>query len=156
MKTSYNIRRLNTLNEMLQYHALIQQLYPKMSLQQYESLLKEMIPHHYYQIGVFEDEKIVGISGYWLSNRLWCGKYMDIDNVVVDENYRSLGIGKLMMQWLHVEAEKQQCNIAVLDVYVENFNAHRFYYRQDYVARGYHFTKDLRLPLSKGCNLWKD
>jgi GNAT superfamily N-acetyltransferase len=152
MKTRYTIKQFDTLSEMLSHHSLIQQLYPKMTLLQYELLLKEMIPLQYKQIGVFEDEKIVGISGYWVNTRLWCGKYIDID----DEKYRSKGIGEMMTQWLHNEAEKLNCNISVLDVYVENFAAHRFYFRQGYVARGYHFTKDLKLQLSKGCNLWKD
>ena len=31
----------------------------------------------------------------------------------------------------------------MLDAYVENFKAHKFYYREGFIARGFHYLKKL-------------
>jgi GNAT superfamily N-acetyltransferase len=153
---SFQIQQLETLETMLAQHQFIQHLYPKMSVQDYEQLLQQMIPHHYKQIIVSDENKIVGLSGYWINHRLWCGKYVDVDNVIVHPDYRSKGIGKLMMQWIEEEGKRLGCNISVLDVYVDNFKAQKFYYREGYIARGYHFLKPLHLKTGDARNLWND
>ena len=153
---NYEIKILESVEAMLGYHAFIQHLYPKLSLTQYEKLLKEMQPHNYKQVVVLENNNAVGLAGYWINTRLWCGKYIDADNVVVHPDYRSKGIGKLLMHEIEKEGIKQGCNISVLDVYVDNFKAHKFYYREGYIARGYHFLKPLHLKIADARNLWND
>jgi GNAT superfamily N-acetyltransferase len=74
---------------------------------------------------------------------LWCGKYIELDNVVVDPSYRSKGIGKLMSDFLEKKALEMKCTILVLDAYTNNFGAHRFYYNQGYGPKGFHFVKVL-------------
>jgi ribosomal protein S18 acetylase RimI-like enzyme len=152
----YEIKILNTLEAMLGYHAFIQHLYPKMSVAQYETLLKEMVPNNYHQVVVLENNEPVGLAGFWINTRLWCGKYIDADNVIVHPDYRSKGIGKILMHEIEKEGTKLGCNIAVLDVYVDNFKAQKFYYREGYIARGYHFLKPLHLKVTDARNLWND
>jgi len=137
------IRELTTLPEMTAQLELIQQLYPKITLEKYESFLSEMIPHKYTQIAVFDNEKCVGITGCWFSTKLWSGKYLEIDNFVVDEAHRSQGIGKLLTDFIEQKAISLGCTNIVLDAYTTNFAAHRFYYNQGYGPKGFHFVKIL-------------
>ena len=140
---NYTFKILNTKAEMLEHLSLIQQMYPKMTADSYAERLEDMIPLSYKQVAVFENEICIAISGYWVLTRLYCGKYIDVDNFIVDEAYRSKGVGKIMLNWMEEEGKRQGCRFSILDAYVENFNAHKFYFRHGYTVRGYHFLKRL-------------
>lgn len=137
------VKELHTLEEMLPYLNVIRELYPEITEEYYEELLEKMIPHNYHQLAVFKDDECIAISGYWIGRKLWCGLYLELDNVVVKESARGTGAGKLMEQYLNEKAAKLGANIMVLDAYSNNFKAHRFYYNQGYAPRGFHFIKIL-------------
>ncbi|TSJ48065.1 GNAT family N-acetyltransferase [Fluviicola chungangensis] len=137
------IRELNTLEDMLPHLPVLQEMYPNLDLESYQNMLTDMIPNNYAQIGVFIASDCVAISGYWLATKLWCGRYLELDNVIVRESARGSGVGKVIQQYLEEKAFELQCNIMVLDAYTTNFKAHRFYYNQGYAPRGFHFIKIL-------------
>ncbi|WP_367774086.1 GNAT family N-acetyltransferase [Flavobacterium sp. WC2421] len=128
---------------MLAQIEVMQQLYPKLSVEKYETYLQEMVPHNYTQIAVFEDEICLGITGCWFSTKLWSGKYLEIDNFIVHTDHRSKGIGKLLTDYVEQKAIDLECTNIVLDAFTSNFSAHRFYYNQGYGPKGFHFVKIL-------------
>ncbi len=103
--------------------------------------LEAMIPHGYHCIAAFLGDQVVGVAGYWLGARFYCGEYMDVDNVVVAEDLRSQGIGDAMMRWLEAKAADLGCKVVALDSYVTFAGAHRFYFRRGYHILGFHFSK---------------
>lgn len=114
-----------------------------MTLAKYRSFLDEMIPNRYTQVAVFDNNKCIGITGCWTSVKLWSGKYLEIDNFVVHEAYRSKGIGKMLTDFIEQKALELGCTNIVLDAFTTNFAAHRFYYNQGYGPKGFHFVKIL-------------
>ena len=128
---------------MLPHLAVLQELYPKLQAESYRNMLEQMLPNNYAQVGVFIEDKCVAISGYWLGTKLWCGPYLELDNVIVCEEARGTGAGKLIQHYLEEKAQQLHCSIMVLDAYSNNFKAHRFYYNQGYAPRGFHFIKIL-------------
>lgn len=138
-----NIKEFTTIPEMLAQIEVMQQLYPKLSVEKYETYLQEMVPHNYTQIAVFEDEICLGITGCWFSTKLWSGKYLEIDNFIVHTDHRSKGIGKLLTDYVEQKAIDLECTNIVLDAFTSNFSAHRFYYNQGYGPKGFHFVKIL-------------
>jgi len=137
------IKELTTVEEMLAQIETMQHLYPKLTLEKYQSYLEEMIPHNYKQVAVFEGNACVGLSGFWTGTKLWCGKYIELDNFIVSPNHRSKGIGKLITDYIDAKAEEIGCTNIVLDAYTTNFAAHRFYYNQGFGPKGFHFVKIL-------------
>lgn len=137
------ITELTTLNEMFAQIEIIRHLYPNISQEKYKNYLEAMIPHNYTQIAVFEGEQCVGLTGLWYGIKLWCGKYMEIDNFIVHPNHRSRGIGKMLTDFVNQKATDLDCTMIVLDAFTGNFTAHRFYYNQGYNPRGFHFIKTL-------------
>lgn len=137
------IRELTTVDEMLGQLKIMQELYPNMTAEKYQSYLEEMITRNYHQVAVFEDEVCLGITGYWFGTKLWSGKYIEIDNFVVSGKHRSQGIGKLICDFIEQKATDLQCSMIVLDAFTGNFKAHRFYYNQGYSPKGFHFVKIL-------------
>jgi GNAT superfamily N-acetyltransferase len=124
-------------------HKLLTQLSPQVTKKNFDRMLKEMLEQGYRMIGAFDGKKCVGIAGFWIATKFYCGRYLEPDNVVVDKKYRSKGVGKLMLDWLTEEARRNKCKTMILDAYVENFPAHRFYYREGFIGRGIHHLKKL-------------
>lgn len=122
---------------------LIKQLNPDLKKSGYNKMLKEMLTHGYRLAGAFEGNKCVGLSGFWISTKIYSGKYVELDNVVIAKNYRSKGIGKILCRWVEKEAKRCGCVTAMLDAYAENQDAHRFYFREGYIIRGFHFLKKI-------------
>ena len=137
------IIELETKAEMLNQLPLIQQLYPDFTNQIYSDLLDEMLPNNYKQVIILEDNKSIGLSGFWVGTKLWCGKYLELDNVIVHPNHRSKGVGKLLTEHLNKKAVEIGCKVVALDAYTHNFPAHKFYYNHGFVPKGFHFVKFL-------------
>lgn len=135
------IRQLESKAEMLEAHALLQSAYSFLQKEQLSEMLDQMLPHNYFMVAAFEDEKLIAVSGFWIHTKIWAGRILEIDNFVVDENYRSTGIGSKLMTWFEEEAENRECNMMVLDAFVENFKAHKFYIKHGFHQRGYHFVR---------------
>lgn len=130
-----------TIEQMLAQFELMKHLYPNFTLEKYTAFLQEMLPHNYTQIAVFDGDECIGLTGLWYGIKLWCGKYLEVDNFIVHPNHRSKGIGKLLTDFVNQKALDLGCTMIVLDAFTGNFTAHRFYYNQGYEPRGFHFIK---------------
>jgi GNAT superfamily N-acetyltransferase len=134
---------IKTFDQMYAQIEIIRHLYPNISQDKYKAYLETMLPHNYTQVVVYDGAECVGLSGLWYGIKLWCGKYMEIDNFIVHPDHRSKGIGKLLTDYVNQKAIDLDCTMIVLDAYTGNFTAHRFYYNQGYNPRGFHFIKML-------------
>ncbi len=138
------VRELVDKQEMMNNISVLQVLYPSLTLAEYDAELDQMLPHNYGQVGVFDGENCLGISGFWIGTKLWCGKYLELDNIVVIEKHRSQGIGKLIFDFLHKKAIEHNCTMLSLDSYTSNFKAHKFFYNEGYSPKGFHFINILQ------------
>lgn len=137
------IKELTSIEEMLAQIEIVKHLYPTFTLDKYESYLKEMIPHNYKQLAIFENDFCVALTGFWTGFKLWSGKYIEIDSFIVHPEYRSKGLGKMLTDYIDAKAKEEECTMIVLDAFTGNFTAHRFYYNQGFVPKGFHFLKIL-------------
>jgi GNAT superfamily N-acetyltransferase len=138
------VRELIDKEEMLKNLSVLQDLYPSLTLSEYSSELDLMLPHNYGQVGVFEGDICLGLSGFWIGTKLWCGKYLELDNIVVSKSLRSQGIGKLIFDFLLKKALENDCTMLSLDSYTTNFNAHKFFYKEGFAPKGFHFINILK------------
>ena len=135
---------LETKNLMIEAFPLIHQMYKKMDYEAFELALDEMILNNNYKmVAGYIDDKIVAVSGYWIARMLYCGRYLQASNFVVDENFRGRGIGKKILNYLENKACNLGCDKMVLDSYTENKKSHSLYFNEDFYIRGFHFMKDL-------------
>ncbi len=96
---------------------------------------------HYELIGAFSGGTLVGVAGAWIATKIWCGRYLEIDNLVVDSEHRSSGIGSLLIAHFEALALERDCKIIVLDSYTANHPSHRLYHRLGFEIWGFHFVK---------------
>jgi len=138
------VRELDGKAEMLNYLSVMQELYPSLTFEDYDTDLTAMIPNNKYgQVAVFEGDDCLGIAGYWIGTKLWCGKYLEIDNMVVSSKFRSRGVGKLIFNYLNEKATEEGCSMMALDSYTANFKAHKFFYNEGFGPKGFHFIRIL-------------
>lgn len=114
-----------------------------MTEQRYKSFLVDMIEINYKQVAVFDKQTCIGLSGFWFGTKLWTGKYLEIDNFIVHPDYRKKGVGKILTDYIDKKAIELKCTCIVLDAFTGNFVAHKFYYNQGFVPRGFHFIKTI-------------
>lgn len=116
---------------------------PKLDPAELARRLEVMRTKDYRCVGAFLEGRMVGIAGYWLGCRFYCGEFMDVDNVFVLPEVRSAGIGAAMMDFLETKASDLGCRVVVLDSYSTYARAHKFYFRRDYEILGFHFSKPI-------------
>jgi ribosomal protein S18 acetylase RimI-like enzyme len=143
MESTIQFKILTNSHEMMDCYELIKLLNPELGQQEYAHLISEMIPNHYKQLIALQNGLIMGVCGYWINTKIYCGKYIELDNVVVDSKNRNQKIGEQLCLKVLEIAEKEHCKVAMLDAYLENEEAHRFYERLGYRKEGFHFIKKL-------------
>ncbi len=123
---------------------LTQQLNPNKSAEELKHLQKCMFDLPRYKcFGLFEGEKLIALSSCWLTIKLYSGKQLELDNVIVDGKYQSKGIGNILLNHIENWAKSIDCESVELNTYVTNIRSHKFYYNQGYQISGYHFHKKL-------------
>ncbi|MFM7620816.1 MAG: GNAT family N-acetyltransferase [Alphaproteobacteria bacterium] len=136
--------------EMKIAHDLIIKHYKHLNIDQtiFEETIDEMVKRNNYQMllafaKTADGLELLGIAGFWVSRMFYCGRYLQVSNLIVNEKFRSNGIGKKILQYLEIIALKQQCLKIVLDSYTENKRSHSLYFGEGFYIRGFHFVKDL-------------
>ena len=102
---------------------LLAALNPDVDPQELERRMADIVDKHdHYELyGAFEGEEMVAVCGAWVATKLWCGHYLEIDNI----------------------ARERDCQILALDSYASNTSSHRLYHRLGYEIKGFHFVKAL-------------
>ena len=126
--------------------ALLSQLNPEtppdLVLERFATILADH--SHYHAFGAFTGSgTLVGIASAWIATKVWCGKYLEIDNLVVSNTHRSSGIGSQLIQTLETHARENACNVVVLDSYTSNHPSHRLSHRLGFEIWGFHFIKPI-------------
>ncbi len=137
------IIELKTAGDFEPAYRLVEQMNPTLSKSEFNKRLKKMLSQGYRCIAYVENGQYIGVCGFWQGTRFWCGDFIDLDNVVVDEKQRGKNIGKKLVAWVEDLAKQTRCTQTGLDSYVTSDAAHRFYFREGYIIKGYHFIKTL-------------
>ncbi len=135
------VREIKNIEDMAKLYDILRHMYSNLSYEDYLIMLNEMVNKGYAMMGVFiSDGSCIACLGYWIGYRLYSGKFIQIDNLLVTEQYRNKKAGNILVSRIKEIAKENNCNRIILDSYVENFSAHKFFYREGFVIRGYHFN----------------
>ena len=86
------------------------------------------------------------LAGYRITENLVHGKFLYVDDLVADQAERSRGYGARLLDKLKEEGRALGCKKLVLDTGLDNFLAHRFYFRQGLLAQALRFNVPLQEP----------
>jgi ribosomal protein S18 acetylase RimI-like enzyme len=82
----------------------------------------------------------VGLTGYWLNTRIYCGKYLYIDHFIIKPGNRSRGVGAQLLSYVRALADHYQCEQVCLDTFVSNSMAQSFWTRHGFSIVGFHYV----------------
>ena len=112
---------------------------PEVLTQRFETMFKQ----HYECVGVFDGDRLIGLTGLWYQTRHYSGQSCEVDHVYIDQNYRSGGIGKQLFEFIEAHVKKKGCEAIELNTYVKNAASHKFYYNLGFKILGFHFLKEI-------------
>jgi GNAT superfamily N-acetyltransferase len=116
----------------------------KIPMEVLEARLSAMIPMGYKCIGVYDEDILVGICGVWELNKLYAGKHLEPDNVIIDPAYQGKKIGEAMMTFLAKYADELDCDALEVNCYAKNVRGKKFWENQGYEPLGIHLIKKLK------------
>ncbi len=94
-----------------------------------------------YSLAFVEDSGAVkSVAGFRVTESLFYGRFLYVDDLVTDEGARSKGYGEELFDWLVDYAKAKGCQVVALDSGVQRFGAHRFYLRKRMDIICHHFA----------------
>lgn len=121
----------------------LQLLNPELELSLITERLEDMCTKGYECLGVYDEERLIGVCGIWVLTKIYVGRHIEPDNVCIHPDYRNKGIGEQMIAWVEDYGRKQGCIASELNAYVNNSKGHKFWMNCGYKVLGFHFQKQL-------------
>ncbi len=119
------------------------QLRPHIPPEAYVPTVRRMMSNERYQLAAAFDQIVRAVAGYRIHETLYCPRLLTLDELVTDENSRSGGYGKELMDWLKEEARANGCTQIHLISRVHREEAHRFYFRERFGLRAFCFMTEV-------------
>ncbi len=141
MNEPWQPRLVHQAKEIRQCHPVMRQLRPHLSDPDgFVARVQEQMAQGYRLACVASAEApVIAVAGFCIKLNLAWGRYLYVDDLVVDEGHRSAGYGRRMLHWLGEQAREQGCSQLHLDSGVHRPDAHRFYQREGLTLSSYHF-----------------
>jgi len=131
-------------------YPLIRQLRPHLdSEQEFLRRWQHQTSQGYRLLVLWHGTQPVGLAGFRVQDNLVHGRFVYVDDLVIDASRRSLGYGKILIERLKAEAKLLGCAKLLLDAAMSNTLGHRFYYRQGLLATALRFS--MTLPDQEQC-----
>ena len=105
--------------------------------------LDEMLELGYLCVGVYDKDRLVGVSGLWILAKYYIGKHIEPDNVILLPEYQGRGIGRKLMAWIYDYGKSIGCRATELNCYISNEAGQKFWESEGFKAIGLHYQKKL-------------
>ncbi|OCR25641.1 GCN5 family acetyltransferase [Pseudomonas syringae] len=123
---------------------LMQQLRPHLSdLESFTRQLDRQAYQGYRLWGLWQGDQLAGLIGFRELENLIYGRFIYVDDLIVDPTMRQSGLGSVLLDKVREEARLRGCAHLVLDTGLHMALAQRFYFRAGLLARGMHFVQPL-------------
>lgn len=121
--------------------ALMRQLRPHLATAE-EFAVRWVRQHEqgYRLVALWGEARPLALAGYRVTENLIHGRFLYVDDLVVEADRRGDGFGARLIAWLTSEARRSGCAKLVLDTGLDNALAHRFYFRQGLLAKALRFN----------------
>lgn len=139
-----NIRLAENDNDSERCFPVMAQLRPHLTPADFMVRVKRQFQNDGYRLAYVEENgKIKAVAGFRITEMLFRGRFMYVDDLVTDSTERSKGYGAALFDWLLEHAKAQSCEQFALDSGVQRSGAHRFYFAQRMEIIAYHFSLKL-------------
>jgi GNAT superfamily N-acetyltransferase len=137
----HDIRLAETDEEIASTFAVMHQLRTHVAEADYVALVRRLQETGYRLAYLRDGAHVAAAAGFKLARSLAWGDFVYVDDLVTDNNARSKGYGRLLLDWVGAYAKQHGCGQLHLDSGVQRFDAHRFYLRERMDITCHHFGK---------------
>ncbi len=139
------LRHLETPEEWRACLPLMRELRPHLAhADDFIERLARMHQENYRLLAVMREGQAVALAGYRYQENLIYGRFMYVDDLVVDPSARGSRWGARLIAELDQLARGADCDKLVLDTGLGNALAQRFYFRQGLLTSAIRFSKPLK------------
>ncbi len=140
MKTNYTIRFIAN-EEMFIIIPFLRMLDEGISIEILKERITTMLTYDYQCAGIYDGEKLIGISGVWILFKYYIGKHLEVDNVMIRPDYKGKGVGTVLLNWVNDYGKSIGCVATELNCYIENDGANKFWKAFGCDKLAYHYRK---------------
>jgi GNAT superfamily N-acetyltransferase len=141
--TRIEVRILKSEGELKTVAPILSQIRPHFDLNELVARIKIQLKRGYKLAYVVSGEKVFCVAGFVTGYKLAWGKHIYIDDLVVSEEHRSTGAGKILMEWFKTYAKENGYEAIHLDSSVLGFASHKFYLESGFHIDSHHFSINL-------------
>ncbi|BCQ57562.1 GNAT family N-acetyltransferase [Burkholderia gladioli] len=146
MSPDIAFRHLDTPAELSTAFALMRVLRPHLAdADAFVAQLERQRGEAYRLLAAFDGERLLGLAGYRHQTNLLYGRFVYVDDLVVDPERQGHRVGARLLDAVRGIARDSGCARLVLDTGLHMALAQRFYFRNGLLARGLHFVEPLNL-----------
>lgn len=139
------LRHLETPEDLRACLPLMRELRPHLSdADDFIQRIGRMQQESYRLLAAVQDGQAVALAGYRYQENLIYGRFMYVDDLVVQDTQRGSRWGARLISALDELARGAGCDKLVLDTGMGNALAQRFYFRQGLLTSAIRFSKPLR------------
>ncbi len=90
-----------------------------------------------------QNHEVLGLAVWRVIENTYDGRRLYVDDLVVNEQHRSQGVGKALLSQLETYAKDLSCDVLALDSGTQRTRAHAFYFREGMHIPAFCFKKEL-------------
>lgn len=125
---------------LLEGEALHRQLRPALDAD-YPAQLERMFAEGARLVQLIDEGEVRAIGLWRVFETTYCGRRLEIEDLVSSEAHRSRGYGAALLRWFDARAVEFGCPSTTLHSAVHRDRAHRFYFREGFHIMGFHFSR---------------
>ncbi|GLS00665.1 hypothetical protein GCM10007859_06730 [Brevundimonas denitrificans] len=127
---------------LLEGEALHRQLRPALEAD-YPTQIERMFSEGARLVQLVDQGEVRAIGLWRVFETTYCGRRLEIEDLVSSEAHRSRGYGAALLRWFDARAAALDCQTTTLHSAVHRDRAHRFYFREGFHIMGFHFSRKL-------------
>lgn len=116
------------------------QLRPDYDLNSLSAQVEKQQLSDYKVVYAKSSECVLAVAGFSVGEKLAWGKHIYIEDLVTNSQFRSQGVGRVLIDWFKSYALEIGCKQIHLDSGVQRFQAHKFYLREGFHIASHHFS----------------
>ncbi|MBW8303977.1 MAG: GNAT family N-acetyltransferase [Brevundimonas sp.] len=125
---------------LLEGEALHRQLRPALDAD-YPAQIERMFAEGARLVQLVDEGEVRAIGLWRVFETTYCGRRLEIEDLVSSEAHRSRGYGAALLRWFDARAVDLGCPTTTLHSAVHRDRAHRFYFREGFHIMGFHFSR---------------
>jgi GNAT superfamily N-acetyltransferase len=138
------IKIAETDDEIRKCYAVMAQLRPHFqTADEFLIQVRRQMAESNFRLVYLEDAEVKAVGGIRVAEWLAGGKYLEIEDLVAEENERSKGFGGELFDWIVEYARRENCNQIKLVSSVKRYGAHKFYLNKRMIIEAHYFSLEI-------------